>query len=536
MLKNIFNPQRKRFLVIDFGQYAVKILYCEAGSGYCKILNFDTKVIAEAQANRETQLLNFINSFIKVNSIANKDVYLAVSHQEFIIIKQIIIPQLPQEEVTAAARWQLKEEIPFSLDNACIEWQPIREYTDEEGAKKSELAVAIAKKEMIDDYLLILHKCGLIPQGITTSPFSYTNILASYLKKPPLCAILDIGYKESVMGIYQAGNLYFTRKLAFSSNGLTQCLSTTFVSDKGKVTLSYEGAENIKNKIGIPTDSGQPITETIMPTQIISLMRPLLEALVRELKLSFDYFSSHFNTDRNSILYMAGAGANLKNLSEYLSRELNITVGELPLPECLVIEERNKEKINNSRNQIVNALAAGIAKENSINLLPVQIKQQRKEYVERAFLRITVFTVSLLSLFFFFIARFEINDYKKRLRAAELHLSTIAHIKDLNKDIEEREALLSAIQQSRVPVEGLLKIISALIPKELTLRELSLDQQVNKLVLKGILFGSEGNAEGILTNFMQQLENTSFAYESTLVFSRKTQGVEQFEISCDLRQ
>lgn len=534
MLRNIFNPQRKRFLTIDFGRNTVKILYCEAGSGYYKILNFDTKVIT--QTNRETQLLSFINSFIKTNSITAKNIYLAVSHSQDMVIKQLVLPQLPREELLDAVKWQVKEEVPFSLDTACIEWQPIREYTDEDGAKKSELVVVIAKREMIDNCLLIMCKCGLTVQGISLSPFSYVNILTRHLKKVALCAVLDIGDKESVVGVYQDGNLSFVRKLTFSSNGLTQYLSGTLVSDKGKVTLSYEDAENIKIRVGIPKDDGQAITDLIMPMQIISLMRPLLEALARDLKLSFDYFSSHFNSDKISTLYVTGQGASLKNLYEYLSKELNIAVESLPFPECLVIEEKDKERIGNNQNQLNNALAAGLAKENSINLLPTEIKQQRKEYVEKAFLRVTIFTVGVIALFFLFIAKFQVNDYKKRVSAAKLHLSAITHIKDLNQNIKERNALLTATQKTRVPVEGLLKIISVLIPKEVTLRELLIDQQADSLVLRGIVFDGENNAKVVLTNFMQQLENTSFAYESNLVFSRRTEGVEQFEIRCNLRQ
>jgi type IV pilus assembly protein PilM len=421
----------KKIIAIDFGQGFIKIIYGEHSIGSYKINSYSLKKIALVASDAQAGLINFINSFVQENSISTKDAYLAISGKDAVILKQVVLPELPKEEILQAIKWQLKEEIPFDLSAASLVWQTSRNFSDEDGAKKSELVVAVVKKEIIEQCLATVDKCALSPQNICVSPFSYENILSCYSKRPVLCAVLDIGYKESVLGIYQQGTLRFARKLNFSSDALTQALSTSFVSDEGTVSLSYEDAEKIKIAAGIPLTE-KPTIENISATQIISLVRPALEALARDLKLSLDYFTSHFDAERIPLLYITGGGSNLKNLDKYLHNEIGINVEHLLLPQNVSHPSQNKESFILEQNQIANALAT-ILKPASIDLLPPEIKKQKVEFIEKIFLRVTIITAAGIFLSLMFLANFQINDYKKRLANAKLHLGVIGHVKELDK-------------------------------------------------------------------------------------------------------
>ena len=211
----------KKFLSIDFGRGFVKIAYAESLIYNFKLINYDLKKILLIQENKD-KAVDFINNFLKTNSILEKDAYLTISDPDCIIIKHITLPALPKGEILEAAKWQLSEELPFDLENVKIDWQVVNEYTDEEGAKKNEIVLILAKSESLDKYISIILNCNLNPVMVSGSPFNYANILKHSKVADEIQAILDIGYSDTTLCIYKNKKLHFLRKLPFSSEKITQ--------------------------------------------------------------------------------------------------------------------------------------------------------------------------------------------------------------------------------------------------------------------------------------------------------------------------
>jgi type IV pilus assembly protein PilM len=532
-LAKILRKSTTRFLSIDFSPAFVKIAYIESSGGGFTLLAYDLKKALSAEEERP-QVVEFINNFLKANSISEKEVSLTISGPDSILIKQLSLPVVPKEEILQAIKWQLKTEAPFDLENAVFDWQVVREYTDEEGARKSEIMCIFAKLEVINKYLSIISECNLAPLRISSSPFNYANILSRLPDNPPIAAVLDIGYKESTLCIYKNHKLNFIRKLAFSSEKLTQSLVGTLTSDKGDITVTYEKAEEIKKAFGIPQDETVLLRDDIRAIHIISLMRPLLEGLVRELRRSFDYFSSNFKEEEPSLIYMSGGGANLKNLDWYLNKELNIKVSPLPFPDCINVQLIEKGRLNNDQNQIMSALGVALADSADINLLPQEVRTQKIEFVERVSLRVVGITLGAIFLFLLFMVQLQIRDYKKRLKTAQVHLQNLGQLKLLKEKVDLRENLVSKIQKNKVPAEGLLKLISVIVPGNIILDELILDEASHTLSLKGVVSVTGDTAESVLSNFMKEIEASSFFKEANLVASKDTAGVHEFQIQCDL--
>lgn len=533
-LGGILRKKNGKFITIDFGESFIKIAHMEAQAPDFKLLKYEVSLTASEEEKKEEEAVDFVKNFLKKNSIPDKDVYLSISDSDAIIIKYLSLPILPEEEILEAAKWQLKEEIPFDMQDAVFDWEAVREYSDEEGVKKNGIIFIAARKNAVNKYVAIAYKCGLEPIGVTSGHFSYQNLLAYYPKNFPVCAILDIGYKDSSLCIYNNNKLNFVRQLAFSSEKLTQSLTGSLVSEKGKTELSPEEAEKIKIAFGIPLDITLAAGSNIQANQIVSLMRHLLEGLVRELKFSFEYYAANFNAEHAGLLYITGGGSGLKNLDTYLHRELSITVTHLPLPECIKTDNLAKDNFDKDRNQIVNSVGAGLGGGCAINILPPEIKARETELFLKNSLKLISFTAAAVFLILFFIARFQVYIYRSKLKQSGHYLEAIKEIKDLKQKISVRDNLSNKIQGNNVPVDGLLKYISALIPQEIILDELSFDQESRRLVLKGMVSASENNAETLLINFIQKLEKTPFFTEAGLVSSKSTEAGQVFEISCRL--
>lgn len=91
---------------------------------------------------------------------------------------------------------------------------------------------------------------------------------------------------------------------------MTSALSTK----TGKVELTLQEAEWVKNEFGIPSASEEYlIKEKITANQAISLLRPKLEQLSREISRSFDFFYDKNKSGKIDRIILIGGGTMLKS-------------------------------------------------------------------------------------------------------------------------------------------------------------------------------------------------------------------------------
>jgi type IV pilus assembly protein PilM len=532
-LNKFFYKKADKFISLDFGQLLMKIVYMEsAGQGY-RLINYDLKNKPKLPEGRK-EIIDFINSFLKNNSITARDTYLTISDVDSMLIKNLTLPNIPRTEILEAIKWQIKEEFLLDPGSYTLDWQNVRDYADEAGVKKKEVIFIAVKKATIDGYLSISGECNMNILGITDGPFNYANIIRRYGQEGQIIAIMDIGYNDTIICIYNNYRLDFIRRLTLSSDKLTQALTQSLISEKGKMVLSYETAENLKRNYGIPQEAGALLYDNIHAINVISLMRPLLENLLRELKYSFDYFIAGSNNQRPSVLYITGGGANLKNLDVYLNGGLNINVRKLPLPECVNADMVEKEKLDKDLNQILNAVGAGLSTEATIKFIPPEVKMQKIEFLEKVSLRLVTFTAGIILMFSFLMVQLQISYYKGRIKYAQAYLNTVGEIGTLDQALNPLEEAVSAIHRGKIPAERLLKLISAMLPANTMLDELSLDQDSHGLNLKGVVIASQKEAANLLGRLINKIAASPFFLSAELISSNARGNSREFAIDCQL--
>lgn len=529
-----FSKKRpKHILSIEFGRAFCKLAYLQLHKKGINLLDWRVEKLSLAGGGKPEELTALIRSFLEKNSSENPEFYLTIPDFDSAAIKHLQLPVLPRQEVIGAAKWQLKEDLAFDLEKAVIGWELVREYSDQEGTKKNEIVFALVEEKALNEYIGLVKELNLKPSKISLAPLNYGNILKKYFPDSGTQVVLDLSYDQTTLYIYIQGRLKFIRKLPFSSQKLTQDLTGTLVSDKGKTQLSYQEAENIKQAFGIPQDQSQDLGEKITAIQMISLLRPHLELLVKELKRTSDYFSSEFNQPLITRLCLVGGGSNLKNLDSFLAKELSFEVSPLVLPD-FGPESASFKDLGSNYPQLLSAIGAALADSAAINLLPQEIKAQKSELIQKISLRVSAVAIVAIFLFSFFMVRLKINDYKSRIANAQKHLETISEIRVLRQNILARDGLIIKLQKGKVPVDKLLIVLSNLVPNEITLESLALKQDAATLVLKGQIQASGAVAETALTQFMKKLEASDFFTEAALTSSKKEGLNQSFEIRCDI--
>lgn len=534
-IRKVFKKKLEKFLVINFDPTMAEMIYVESLPGRLRLLAYDTQDIRDKEGKREEILTEFINRFLKNHAVADKDVIVSISNADSIFVKDFVLPVMPEEEILKAAKWQLKDDVLFDLEKASIDWRVLGEFVNEQGEKGNRTVFIAADDEVIHQYLALVQGCQLDPLSVTSGSFNYTHILENLPENPRVAAILDVGHTESTFGIYADNKLNFVRRLPISWEKLMQSLTKVLISDSGVTQFTYDQAEEITKTVGIPEDGVKMVKDNIHASHVMSLMRPLLEALTREIKFSLDYFTSNFEKDRPTRLYLTGDSSNLKNLDRYLGKEFRMDVAYLSLPACVDTAGLPQIKAED-QNKIINTVGAALGGLRAINLLPFEVKTQKLEVVEKAFLRLVSVIAGVVFLFSVMLMQFQINNYQGRIRSAKLHLQTMAGAQALAKRVKEKEDLIRALEGRRVPVEGVLKAVSAVIPPEVVLDSLEFDPGGHRLVLKGAVSTDKEIAEAALADFLRGLDASVFFTDATFVSSQKTGSDYKFEIKCDVYQ
>ena len=146
----------------------------------------------------------------------------------------------------------------------------------------------------------------------------------------------------------------------------------------------------------------------------------------------------------------------------------------------------------------------------------------------------TALSLGLIFLILFIRAGLELNFYSKLFKEKSNYLNSLAQVKDLEEKAALRDGLIRKIQEGNIPVDGLLKLFSVVTPKEIVLDNFLLDQASHQARFRGTIIGDEETAKMILTNFMAELEKSSFVTEATLLTTQSNGPVLEFEINCDL--
>jgi len=529
-----FNENNSRRLSIDFGASFIKLAWIESNGDKYRLLAYALEELNSSQKTVD-EISLFLKKLLEVNSITEKEVSISISDPDWIFIKKLTLPQMPNEELLNAVKWQLKGQLPFNADESVSDLQIIREFSDSEGAKRIELFCVFARKDIVNKYVSVATLCGLSPVKISSSVFNYCATLNLLSSNPEITAILDIGHTHSQVAIYQKDKLSFARSLNFSTEKLSASLVGTLAAENGNLEINIEKADEILRDFGILLDEGQVLEGGIKANQIISLTRPLLEIIVKELIRSFEYFKSESGLDIPGVLYITGGGANLRNLDNYLKDALKMRVDKLPLPDLLSTKNVDKAKLLLDSNQLSSAIGLSLSNR-GINLLPREIKNRKIERIQKTSLRVTATSIAAVFLFSLFVINFQINDYRKRLKIAQAHLQSLGEIKNLKQMVDSRESFINKIHYKKTPSGGLLKLMGAIIPSNILLDEFDFDELTHSMLIKGSVLTGKESVEKVLTDFMNQLEDSEFVVDANLLNSRDNAGVNNFEIECVLNK
>lgn len=380
---------RARRLILDIGTSAVRL--CEltqtkAGFQLTKYFHreFGIDPSMDEEAQRQVRQ-DVLKTLLKDAKVRHKKVVFGVPGQS-VFTRTRALPPVPEYKVTQIVRYEIQQQIPFSLDQIAFDYQVLKR-TEAGGY---DVLMAAIKVDVVDKRLEIIKDIKKQIDVVDVCPLSAYNWLKStgeFGEQGECVALIDLGAATTDIVIERENLFRFTRSLNIGGNDITSAVAAEF-------GVSFAEAEKMKRERGF-APTGDPQRDG-KGGEIIGRV---LSRLVSEITRSFAYFRSQPGGGAVSRIVVTGGGACLRNMIPYLQRMLGVEV-RIAQPLAGLAIGPGAQEVNEHPEQAAVALGLALRCCQSvpiaINLIPPRILDAHRHREQLFYWALSVVTLGLI--------------------------------------------------------------------------------------------------------------------------------------------
>ena len=228
-----------------------------------------------------------LEKFIKANEIEKNSVVtsLPIAGSSLVMLER---PDVEDEELAQAVRWNIKDSFPFNVDDAVVD---VFEIPEQERGRVPLVYVTAAEKKYLKQRIKLLEDQGLNITSIDIAELVLRNIASLLPEDDQGVVLLKLDAWQGLMTLTQGSDLYLARNI-----------------DVGYDALLSPPTQNSE-------DGG-----------LSEEQQHLLDTLVLEVQRSLDYYESHFAKRSINNLVIAPIGQAIPNVTKYLEDALGLKV------------------------------------------------------------------------------------------------------------------------------------------------------------------------------------------------------------------
>ena len=528
----------QRWVGLDLGARSLKLVELERTAAGVRLLKSLIQELPEPAEGRAVDRAGWLQSALTEFDAA--EVHVSASGPD-IAMRRVAIPLMSRQELPEAIKWQVKEQIAFSVQDALLDFRVTGEVWEKD-IKKQDVLVAAADRAVIHRLLETVERAGARVASISPTHAALWACAAALV--PDIgrgsVALIEIGAGQTEITIAKDGHLRLVRDLAIGSDSLTEALVGVVNSEQGQTTIDRSRAEALKRRYGVLADAVEGTTEDGVPLfHLSSLMRPVLEHLLIELSRVFSFYTVQMDERGVTRLLLCGGGATLKQLQPYLADGLGMTV-EVFNP-LVRLSERSEplepEQVAEGGPRLGVAIGLALEHGQGLNLVPVEVQRLRETAVARTvWTRSAVWAASAAAVVYLGlqlvsatlgarVAR-EQEAWVRLAPAYEQSLRTAVSAKSFDATVKQVERLIE-----HQPVwDGVLKELGALVPATIELSELTVSadgppgHESLTFRLQGTGSATAVAGAGSVAHWMETLEQSPFFSDVELVGSMLDQS------------
>ena len=313
----MFKQVKKNLVGLDIGSSSVKAVELQKKGNIVQLMslgyeNLQPDTIVDGQIMELNNVSNVISSIFSEHTIKTNRVAAGVSGHS-VIVKNIVLPQMSEEELQESFSWHAEEHIPFDIADVNLDYQVTGNSSD-----ALHVLMAACKSDKIANVKQAIQLAGKQPVIIDVDAFALQNCyeLNYQPRAGEVVALLNIGAATMNINILNGARSVFARDASVGGSQYTSLLQK-------ELGLTFEQAEAVKR--------GLPLPEGIEPRPIQPIIETVSDILALEVKKTMDFYRATASEGGEAIqkILVAGGGSKLPGLAEYLAKRFEIPVDVL---------------------------------------------------------------------------------------------------------------------------------------------------------------------------------------------------------------
>jgi type IV pilus assembly protein PilM len=304
---------KKNLVGLDIGSSAVKAVELGKKGASLHLLNLgfenlQTDTIVDGQIMELNNVSNVIAHIFSEHQIRTSRVAAGVSGHS-VIVKNIVLPQMSDEELQESFSWHAEEHIPFDIGDVNLDYE-----LTSKSSETLHVLMAACKSDKIANVKQAIQLAGKQPVIIDVDAFALQNCYeVNYQPRAgEIVALLNVGAATMNINILNGTRSIFARDASVGGSQYTSLLQK-------ELGLSFEQAEAVKR--------GMPLPDGVEPKPIQPIIEAVSETLALEVKKTVDFYrASAPESESIQKFLLAGGGSKLPGLADFLTSRFEIPV------------------------------------------------------------------------------------------------------------------------------------------------------------------------------------------------------------------
>jgi type IV pilus assembly protein PilM len=305
---------KKNLVGLDIGSSSIKAVELQKKGGGYQLLNLGFEnlqpdTVVDGQIMELNNVSNVITSIFTEHQIRTSRVAAGVSGHS-VIVKNIVLPQMSEDELRESFSWHAEEHIPFDISDVNLDYQ-----VTSTSSEALHVLMAACKSDKIANVKQAIQLAGKQPVVIDVDTFALQNCYEINYQPQPgqVVALLNIGASTMNINILNGTRSVFARDASVGGSQYTSLLQK-------ELGLTFEQAEAVKR--------GYPLPDGIEPRPIQPIIETVSDILALEIRKTMDFYRATAEENEEAIqkILVAGGSSKLPGLPDYLSKRFEIPV------------------------------------------------------------------------------------------------------------------------------------------------------------------------------------------------------------------
>lgn len=344
---SFFKKKEKRFVGVDIGSSAIKIVEFENVKGKAKLITYGyyeqkNEVLNTNSAGAKENIIEGLKHIVKTTRVSCVTTIAALP--SYTVFTSIIhLPQMSKRDLAAAVKWEAKKFVPMPIAEMVLDWKVLNvkdnfAFSAHAGSsgnpqqpsdaltaavpfnhdntittpqkKFLKILITAAPKNLVSRYLDIFKEAKLNLVSLETESFALERSLVG--NDPSAIMVIDIGATATTICVVVSGVPLINRSIDVGGSTITNAIANSLNIDEDR-------AEQFKRDFGLSQSTAAG------GGQIPKRIEFMVSSIITEIKYVLNLYQNQGSETIEKII-LAGGSAWLPNITQYLSQTLGVKV------------------------------------------------------------------------------------------------------------------------------------------------------------------------------------------------------------------